>query len=164
MQEQRHVRKVDAVTFAEFCYVSELTLADFPDTQLSISTFGRFKLKLTMVRGAFPSSSLLTQPFEVMAAALIITDSDIKGVYIIGDVLGDVTVSVSLCSSRPHVLGWAPEDSRMRGCVIGHCPRCWRRPSALVTAMFPFAMETLRLQRAALSGGDACRVGTTLLH
>lgn len=101
MQEQRHVRKVDAVTFAEFCYVSELTLADFPDTQLSISTFGRFKLKLTMVRGAFPSSSLLTQPFEVMAAALMITDSDIKGVYIIGDVLGDVTVSVSLCSSRP---------------------------------------------------------------
>jgi hypothetical protein len=49
-----------------------------------------------MVRGTFPNLFLLTEPFNVKPAALITTESDVRGAYIIGDVLGNVTVAVSL--------------------------------------------------------------------
>ena len=86
---------------------SELTSDYFPDTQLSISTIGLLKLNLTMVRGTFPSLFLLTEPFNVKPAALNTTESDVRGSYIIGGVLGDVTVVVSLpLKLTPYVLWW----------------------------------------------------------
>ena len=71
-----------------------------------------------MVRGTFPSLFLLTEPFNVKPAALNTTESDVRGAYIIGGVLGDVTVAVSLpLKLTPYVLWWGTCGLQARWCI-----------------------------------------------
>jgi hypothetical protein len=78
-------------------------------TQLSLTTVGKFKLNITMDRGAFSRVFMLTLPFDVKPAAVVTTNSSVSGVYSMGDYLGAVVIAVRSSSS---------EDCwRMLGCM-----------------------------------------------
>jgi hypothetical protein len=64
-------------------------------TKLSILAIGSFKLNFSLPRGSFSSLSLLTPEFEVVPAAITVTNSSLETVYTMGDVLGNVTIAVS---------------------------------------------------------------------